>query len=167
MLDECARTLPSPQLGRSVQNGADDLVVACAPAEVTREPVPRFGFRRVRIAVKQCFGRHQQARRAEATLERRMFEELPLQRMEIVALRQALDGLDRVPFGLDRKHQARADQATIDNYAAGAAVARTAPLLAAGQMELVTQHVQQSELRLAQKLRGLAVDGGGYVMLAH
>jgi homogentisate 1,2-dioxygenase len=87
--------------------------------------------------------------------------------MEIFAPRQALDRLDRVTFGLDRKHQARADQATIDHYAAGAAVTRTASLFASGEVELVTQYVQQSELRLAQKLGGLTVDGGRYVMLTH
>src|SRR6266852_34121 len=34
-------------------------------------------------------------------------------------------------------------------------------------MQLVTHHVEQRELRLTQKLRGLAVDDGRYVMLAH
>src|SRR5450759_5332609 len=120
-----ANSLPT-QLGSSVKNGADDLVVAGAPAKVAGEPVARLGFRRVRIAVKQGLGRDQQARRAEAALKRRMLEEFPLQRVEIMAPRQALDRLDRVTFGLDRKHQARADQATVDHYAAGAAVTRAA-----------------------------------------
>src|SRR5665811_1216961 len=84
-----------PQLGGGVENGADDLVVACAPAEVAREPVARLGFRRIRIAVQQGLGRDQQARRAEAALERRMLEEFPLQRVEIMAPRHALDRLDR------------------------------------------------------------------------
>src|SRR5450759_4403146 len=161
-----ANSLPT-QLGSSVKNGADDLVVAGAPAKVAGEPVARLGFRRVRIAVQQGLSRDQQARRAETALKRRMLEEFPLQRVEIMAPRQALDRLDRVTFGLDRKQQARADQSTVDHHAAGSAVARAASLFAAGQMELVTQHVQQSELRLAQKLGGLAVDGGRYVMLAH
>src|ERR1035437_2295038 len=96
-----------------------------------------------------------------------MLEDFPLQRVEIMAPRHALDRLDRVTFGFDRKHQARADQATVDHHAAGAAVARAASLFAAGQVELVTQYIQQGELRLAQKLGGLAIDGGRYVMLAH
>ena len=82
-------------------------------------------------------------------------------------MRHALDGLDLVTFGLDRKHQARADQAAVDGHAAGAAVARAASLLAAGETQFVAQHVEQRELRLAQKLGRLAVDGGGDVMLAH
>ena len=58
--------------------------------------------------------------------------------MQIVPARHALDRLDLVAFCLDRKHQARADQTAVDRHAAGATVARAAPLLAAGQMQLVT-----------------------------
>src|SRR5208282_1218206 len=61
-----------PQLGGGVKNGADVLVVAGAPAEVAGEPVARFGFRRIRIAVQQGLGCDQQARRAETALQRRM-----------------------------------------------------------------------------------------------
>ena len=76
----------APQLGGGVENGADDLVVAGAAAEVAGEPVARLGFRRIRIAVQQGLGRDQHARRAEAALQRRMLEEFPLQRVEIMAL---------------------------------------------------------------------------------
>src|SRR5262245_40069516 len=155
------------QLGGGIEHGADDLIVAGAPAEVAGEPVARLGLRRARIAVQQGFGGDQQARRAEAALQGRVLQEFPLQRMEIMAARHALDRLDGAAFGLDRKHQARADQAAVDGHAAGAAITRAASLLAAGQMQLVAQHIQQGELRLAQKLSGLAVDPGRYVMLAH
>src|SRR5216683_6294205 len=155
------------QLGGGIEDGTDDLVVAGAPAEVAGEPVARLGLRRIRITVQQRLGSDQQARRAEAALQRRMFQEFSLQRMQIVPARHALDGLDLVASCLDRKHQARADQAAVDRHAAGATVARAAPLLAAGQMQLITQDVEQRELRLAQKLRGLAVNDGRYVMLAH
>src|SRR5215831_12843589 len=107
------------QLGGGIEDGTDDLVVAGAPAEVAGEPVARLGLRRVRIAVQQRLGSDQQARRAEAALQRCMFQKFSLQRMQIVPVRHALNSLDRAPFGLHRKHQARADQATIDGYAAG------------------------------------------------
>jgi methionine synthase II (cobalamin-independent) len=45
------------------------------------------------------------------------------------------------PSASTAKHQARAHQTAVDRHAAGATVARTAPLLAAGQMQLVTQDV--------------------------
>src|SRR6516225_11395589 len=150
-----------------IEHGADDLIVAGTPAEVAGEPVARLGLRRARIAVQEGFGGDQQARRAEAALQGRVLQEFPLQRMEIMAARHALDRLDGAAFGLDRKHQARADQAAVDGHAAGAAITGAASLLAAGQMQLVAQHIQQGELRLAQELGGLAVDLGRYVMLAH
>src|ERR1700722_5146228 len=154
-------------LRRRIEHGADDLVVAGAAAEVAGEPVACLGLARVRVAREQRLGGDQEAGRAEAALQRRMLEELLLQRMQVVAVRHALDGLDRVPFGLDGEHQARADEAAVDGDAAGAAVARAAPLLAAGEIELVAQHIEQRELRLAQELGRLAVDRGRYVMLAH
>src|SRR5215470_15136471 len=111
------------QLGGGIEDGTDDFVVAGAPAEVAGEPVARLGLRRIRITVQQRLGGDQQARRAEAALQRCMFQEFSLQRMQIVPARHALDRLDRAAFGLDRKHQARADQAAVDRYAAGTTVA--------------------------------------------
>src|SRR5262245_57551701 len=154
-------------LGGRIEHGADDLVVTGAPAEVAGEPVARLGFGRIRIALEQRLGGDQQAGRAEAALQRRMLEEFSLQRMQIVPARHAFDRLDRAAFGLHGEHQARADQAAIDRHAAGAAVARAASLLASGQIQLVAQHIEQGELRLAQELGRLAVDRGRYVMLAH
>jgi hypothetical protein len=153
--------------GGGIEDGTDDLVVAGAPAEVAGEPVTRLGLARIRIAVEQRLGGDQQARRTEAALQRRMLQEFSLQRMQVLPARHALDGLDRAALRLHRKHQARADQAAVDGHAAGAAVARAASLLAAGEMELVAQRIEQRELRLAQELGGLAVDRGRYVMLAH
>src|SRR5271168_4318043 len=109
------------QLGGSIKNGADDFVIAGAAAEIAGEPVPRLGICRVRITLKQRLGGDQQARRAEAALQRRMFQEFSLQRMQKVPARHALDRLDRVALGLDGEHQARADQTAVDGYAAGAA----------------------------------------------
>jgi hypothetical protein len=63
------------------------------------------------------------ARRAEAALQRWMFQEFSLQRMQIVPARHALDSVDRAAFGLYRKDEARADQAAIDGHAAGPTVA--------------------------------------------
>jgi hypothetical protein len=68
--------------------------------------------------------------------------------MQIVPARHALDRLDPVAFRLDRKHQAGADQTAVDRHASGVTVARAAPLLAAGQIQLATQDVEQRELRL-------------------
>src|SRR5215831_13343877 len=103
-----ARSLAA-HLGGRIEHGADDLVVAGAAAEIAGEPVARLGLGRAGIAVEQRLGGDQQARRAEAALQRRMLEEFALQRMQAVAVRHALDGLDAMAFGLDRQHQAGAD----------------------------------------------------------
>src|SRR5262249_6518801 len=116
------------QLGGGIEDGADDLVVAGAPAEVAGEPVARLGLRRIRIAVQQRLGSDQQARRAEAALQRRMLQEFSLQRMQFMPARHALDRVNLVAFRLDRKHQARADQTAVERHAAGATVARAATL---------------------------------------
>ena len=46
-----ANSLASQFVG-GIEHGADDFVVAGAPAEVASEPVARLGFRRVGIAVQ-------------------------------------------------------------------------------------------------------------------
>src|SRR4029077_12140107 len=102
------------QLGGSIENSTNDLVVAGASAEITSEPVARLGFGRIRVAVQQRLGRDQQARRAETALQRCVFQEFLLQRVQIVPARHAFNSLDRAAFRLDSQHQARADEATIN-----------------------------------------------------
>src|SRR5690348_15458265 len=80
-------------LGGRIEHGADNLVVAGAAAEVAGEPVARLGLGRIRIAVEQRLGGDQNAGRAEAALQRRVLEELSLQRMQLLPARHALDGL--------------------------------------------------------------------------
>src|SRR6202030_4406722 len=102
------------QLGGSIEDGADDFVIAGAAAEIAGEPVTRLVLCRIRIAVQQRLGSDQQARRADAALQRRMFQEFSLQRMQIVPTRHALDRLDRVALGLDGEYEARADQTAVE-----------------------------------------------------
>src|SRR5579862_7094860 len=87
--------------------------------------------------------------------------------MQLAVGGQALDGLDASALGLDRQHQARADEATVDDDAAGPAVARAAAFLRAGEAELVAQRVEQRRARIGEEFGGVAVDGGGDVDLAH
>jgi len=49
---------------------------------------------------QQDVGRHQHARGADATLQRRHFQELLLQRMQMIALGHAFDGANLMAFGL-------------------------------------------------------------------
>src|SRR5215813_13970577 len=94
-----ARSLAA-HLGGGIEHGADHLVVAGAAAEIAGEPVARLGLGRAGIAVEQRLGGDQQARRAEAALQRGVLQKLALQRMQLVAARHALDGLDLAAFRL-------------------------------------------------------------------
>ncbi len=144
---------------------ADDLVVAGAPAEVAGQPVADFGFGRIGIALEQRACGDQDAGRTDAALRAVELKELLLQRMQLVALGHALDGVDLGAVGLDREHEARADHGAVDHHGAGAAVAGGAAFLGAGKHQLVAQHIEQRLLRLAQVLVVVAVDGRRYVIL--
>ena len=67
----------------------------------------------------------------EAKAKRGVLEKFLLQRMEAVSLSHPLDGVDAAPLRLDAEHQTCAHQAPVEHDAAGAAVARGTPFLAA------------------------------------
>src|SRR6202043_2044216 len=94
-------------------------------------------------------------------------EEFLLHRVQLVALGDALDGRDLVAVRFDPEHQARADDVPVENYRAGAAIARAEAFLAARQVELVAVHGLQGLLRLAEELDGLAVDYGRHMSFGH
>jgi hypothetical protein len=53
-----------------------------------------------------------------------VFEEFLLQRMQFIALRQALNGPDLVALAFGGQHEARTNQTIVDRDTAGAAIAR-------------------------------------------
>ena len=62
-------------------------------------------------------------------------------------------------FDFGAEHEAGADEAAIDDDAAGAAVAGAAAFLGAGQAEAVAQHVEQRFIGWQTNSTGIAVDG--------
>ena len=154
-----------PHLGGRLEHGADDLVVAGAAAQIAGQPVAHLGLGRVRVALQQRLGGDQEARRADAALQRRMLEELAAA-ADAARRRSAMPSMVSTSGPRPRRqHQAGADQPAVEHDAAGAAVAGGAAFLGAGQRQLVAQHVEQRLLGLAQKLDRIAVDGGGDVNL--
>src|SRR5438093_4499406 len=158
-----ARSSSRPSLALShrrggVQHCGDDLVVSGAPAEVAGQPVADLGLGRVGSILEQSLTGHEEARRADPALERRVFQEALLQRMERLTFGHALDGLDSSPANLAAQHEARAHQPTIQRDAAGAAVTGGAAFLAPGQVEGVAEHVEQRFLGLTEELDLVAVD---------
>ena len=73
---------------------AHDLVVTGAAAEIAGQPEANLGLGRIGVALEQRLGRDQEARRADAALQGGMLEELALQRMQLVAVGDALDGAE-------------------------------------------------------------------------
>lgn len=87
-----------------------------------------------------------------------MFEEFLLDRVERLPLRDALDGENILAVYFGREHETRRDEAPVEEHGAGAAVTGRATLLGAGEIEPITQGVQQCFDRFAEELDRFAVE---------
>ena len=122
---------------------------------------------RVGVLLEQPGRLHDHARRAEPALEAVLVPERLLERVEGGAVGHAFDGLDLATVGLDGEHRARLGAGAIDMDGAGAAVARVAADMRAGQPEVVAQEMDEQESRLDVRLVDGAVDGDRDVLGAH
>src|SRR5262245_63313677 len=91
---------------RGKAHGIDDALVAGAAAEIGRHGLANLLLARIRVFSEQLVGEHEHARCAEATLKALRLTEGGLERMHLVAARQALDGRDLSVVRADRQHQA-------------------------------------------------------------
>src|ERR687888_802740 len=141
-------------------DGLDDVLVAGAAAEVALEPAPdlRVG-QPVAVRAEELDAGHDHPRRAEAALERVALPEGLLQRMELAALREALDRRDLAAVGLDREHGAGLHRVPVEMDRAGAAERRVAADLRPGEAEVVAEEVDEQRPRLDLRLVPDAVDG--------
>jgi hypothetical protein len=67
-----------------------------------------------------------------------------------------LNARDRLALHLGGEHQAGVDQPAVEQDVAGAAVTVVAPLLAAGQAEVVAEDFKEALPRLAEELDRVA-----------
>ena len=81
-------------------NRADNVVITGATAEIAFYGFPDFGFRRIRIALKQVGSHHDHARCAEPALKAVLLVEGFLKGMEGIPGCQAFNGGDRSSVGL-------------------------------------------------------------------
>src|SRR5580658_1002653 len=140
----------------------DDVLVAGAAAEVAGDRLADLGLARIGVALQEHVRGHQHPRRAKTALQAVTVPERLLQRMELAALREPLDGRDRVAVGLDREHRARLDRAlAVEHDRADAAARRVAADVRAGQAERFAQEVGQQRARFDVALVRGAVDGDG------
>src|ERR671930_2438621 len=141
-------------------DGLDDVLVAGAAAEVALEPAPDLLLGQpVAVRAQELDAGHDHPRRAEAALEGVALPERLLERMQLAALRQALDRRDLAAVRLDGQHGAGLHGVPVEVDRAGSAHRRVAADLRAGQPDVVAEEIDEQRPRLDLRLVPDAVDG--------
>src|SRR6266516_3282895 len=140
-------------------DGVEDLRVAGAAAEVAGQCLADLVVARARIARQQIRGRDDQARSAEAALDRAGLGEGLLDGVQPAVLAQTFDGHQLVPVRLGGKDEACADELAVQQHGARSALALLARVLRARQTEPLAENVEQTLARPHVGLMALAVDG--------
>ncbi len=122
----------------------ENLLIARAAADVAAEPLLDLFPVGERVGAQRRSRRHHHARNAIAALAGAGLVEGALQHVQFASLGQRLDGLDLGPLRLGDRQQARLHQHAVDEHRAGAAFARAAAFLVAGEVQVVAQEVEQS-----------------------
>src|SRR5918996_5991163 len=102
--------IPCPHLATGALDRLDDVHVAGAAAHVPGDRPADLLFRRIGVSLQQGRADEHHRRRAEAALKPVLLLERLLDGMKGAVARQALDGGDLPPVGLDREHRARLDR---------------------------------------------------------
>src|SRR5215211_2152179 len=145
----------------------EDLRVAGAATEISRQGLADLVVARCRVPREQIRGRDDQPGRAEAALHRARLSERLLHRMQLPFVGEALDRDDVVAVGLRRQHEARTDELAVEEHGARPAFALLASVLRAREAEALAQREEQA-LALADFRRArLAVDGQGELHARH
>src|SRR5215467_244589 len=108
----CGRLAGAHRLG-SLANRGDDVLVARAAAQVSRQQLANLVVGFQREFLDDLLGCHQHARRTEPALQAVMVPEGLLQRMQLVRGSQALDRTELGTVRLHGEHQTRADGAAV------------------------------------------------------
>src|SRR2546421_7542307 len=131
-----------------VVNGGDDVIVGSAAAEVAAHPVADR-LRRAGVALVDAGdASHDLSGRAIAALESITLDEGGLKWVELLALRQALDGRDFVALNEGRERQARFDAFAVHQHRARTALAKATSLLRSGKFQVLAQRVEQCGARI-------------------
>ena len=115
------------------------MIVVGAAADIARHCRSDFVRGRMRVACKQPFGAHELPRGAESTLRSVVFNERLLKWIEMLIMRETLDGLDLSPVGPHRKIAARVDWLAVQQHRTGSAFAAVAADLRARQAKVIAQ----------------------------
>src|SRR4029078_13053045 len=140
-------------------HGLEDVPVAGAAADVALQRLLDLVLGRARVLTQQRGRGYQHPRRAVAALESVMLVEGLLQRRQLLALAEPLDGLDARAVRLDGEEHAALDERAVEDHRAGAAVAGVATDVAAGEVEVVAEEMDEELARLDVALVRRPVDG--------
>ena len=121
--------------------GGQNFGIRSAAADVPRHGALDLLIRGPRVAEQERFEREHLPRRAEAALQRVMFDERLLHRVERVIVSQPLDGGDGASLTLDGEQQAAIDGLAIQQDGTGATLAHVAAWLSAYEMQVFAQGV--------------------------
>src|SRR6266571_6600045 len=138
-------------------NGADDVDVARAHAQVPGQRFANFGVSRRGVLRQQLMTRDDHARRTEAALECERLTECGLQRAESAWRRQPFDSGYRRTIDLGGEEQTTARRPSVDEHCARAAHTVFAPDVGTRQADVVAQEVGQRAALLNLALDGLSV----------
>ncbi len=152
------RVLANVELARRGLDRLDDLRVAGAPAQVASDRLPDLVLGRLGVVGEERLGGHDHARRAVAALRREAVGERLLDRVERAVAGQPLDRRDLRADRLHREHEARVDDGPVEVHGARRALALVAGAFRAGELEIVTQNVDQRTAGVHQQVVGNAVD---------
>ncbi len=146
------------QLGAAL-DGVDDVDVAGAPAQVAADRLARLLAGRGGVVAQVGGDGGDEARRAEAALQRMALVEGLLHRPHAAVGRPAaLDGRDGCAVEGDREHQAGPHRVAVDEDRAGAADAVLAADVRAGEPQVVPQRVGEQPAGRQREVVRRAVD---------
>src|SRR5690606_30398 len=131
------------QLARRRVGGIENAGVAGAAAEGVLERDLDIGVGGGGVVVKERRGGHDDGWRAEPGLNRAVLDKRLLERVQLVALREALDGGDLTAGGLKHRVDAGVDGRAIDQHRADAALGLFTADLRARQPQIVAQELRQ------------------------
>src|SRR5438445_6305688 len=148
----------TPQTGCGQLHRLVDLDVAGAAAEVARQSLLDVVATGARVVGEERVGGEEEGWGAVAALGGAQHREGFLQRVEPAALRQPFHRLHAVALAREAEHQARQHGRAVEQHRARSAFAQFAPVLRAGEGEILPQHLEQRLVRSEGDLDRLAVE---------
>jgi hypothetical protein len=133
--------------------------IAGATTDIPGDGLPDLVSARMGRFLQQGVGGHEQARGAETALQGMVLLKRLLQRMQRVALRQALDGHQLSAIGLHGEHETGTHGGTVIQDCTRPADAMFAAEMRAGEVQLLAQEIGQRHAHGGRAFVDRTVDG--------